>query len=116
MIGRSLIALALLGSAPALAADPAAPASGETRIPRMGNFLEWIADGERGLYIRGDTGRWYYARTQSECPRLDAARALRFDTSGNGDLDRFGAIRAEGWRCQLSSVVESAAPLRLRRR
>ena len=109
MLKSSLIALSLFtAAAPALAYDP--PSGEETRVPRMARFLEWTADGNQGLYIRADTGRWYYARTQSECPRLRDGVPLRFETRAGGDLDRSGAIRVEGWRCQLASVVASDGP------
>jgi len=113
MIRSSLLAASFLAAAaaPALAFDPPAGAdSREVRIPRMSQFLEWVPDGENGLFIRADTGRWFYARTREACPRLDNNVALRFDTRGGRDLDRFGAIRAEGWRCDLASVTESAGP------
>jgi hypothetical protein len=105
----SLIAAALLGAAPADAAETPAAAS-ETSIPRMSRFLEWVADGDRGLYIRADTGRWYYARMQSACPRLDTSPAMRFDASPSDRFDRFSAIRSDGWRCQVASVIESEGP------
>jgi hypothetical protein len=98
----------LAAAAPALANDPLG--SEETRVPRMARFLEWVPNGQEGLYIRAESGRWYYARTESECPRLRAGVPIRFELTGSGDLDRFGAIRADGWRCQLSSVVASDAP------
>ena len=104
-----LILAAAATAAPAFAETVAAQAP-ETKIPRMAHFLEWTADGDRGLYIRGDTGQWYYARVEGNCPRLSAADTLRFQTAPNGDLDRKGAIHAQGWRCLLSSVTASAAP------
>lgn len=114
MIGQALIAAALLGAA---SAHAAAPATGpETRVPRMASFLEWVADGSRGLYIRADNGRWYYARVQDDCPSLHANIALSFQTAPNGDLDRFSAIRAEGRRCLISSVTASDGPPSRQRR
>lgn len=117
MIGRTLLAAALLAGGPAYAAGPADRQAGqETRIPRMASFLDWVADGSRGLYIRADTGRWYYAAVQPNCPRLHANIALSFQTAPNGDLDRYSAIRAEGWRCQIASVTASEGPPGRRRR
>jgi hypothetical protein len=108
MIRQALIAAALLGAVPAHAFAPAA--GQETRVPRMASFLEWVADGSRGLYIRADSGRWYYARIQDDCPALHPNMALSFQTAPNGDFDRFSAIRAEGWRCMVSSVTASDGP------
>ena len=103
------IPLALLVAVPAFADAHGSPSARETRIPRMGSFLEWVADGHQGVFIRADTGRWYYARTQSTCARLRPTASLTFVAPG-GELDRFGALRIEGWRCPLASVVESAPP------
>ena len=104
-----LILAAAAVAAPALAETPVTRAP-ETKIPRMAHFLEWTADGDNGLYIRGDTGQWYYARVEGNCPRLSAADTIRFQTAPNGDLDRKSAIHAQGWRCLLSSVTTSAPP------
>lgn len=114
MISQAFIAAALMAGAPTHAFAPTA--GQETRIPRMSSFLEWVADGSRGLYIRADNGRWYYARLQGECPRLHPNMALSFQTAPNGDFDRFSAIRAEGWRCMVESVVASEGPPRPHRR
>jgi hypothetical protein len=111
MMIPSLIAAALLGAAPAPAGEtPAAPTGPETAIPRMSAYLDWIPDGERGLYIQADTGRWYYARLESACPRLDNHPQMRFDASPSNQFDRFSAIRTDGWRCQVASVVETQRP------
>ncbi len=110
MIRNAMIAGALLiGASPALA-EPPADGAREVRIPRIYNFLEWVADGHHGVYVRGDTGKWYYARTEAECSRLRPATSISFAGTRHGELDRFGAIRVEGWRCPLDSVTESAPP------
>ena len=110
MIRTAIIAGALLiGASPALATPPV-DSTREVRIPRIQNFIEWVADGKQGVFIRGDTGKWYYARTQVECARLRPATSISFLGARHGNLDRFGAIRVEGWRCPLDSVTESAPP------
>ena len=114
MMKSALIAAALLGAAPAHTADT--PAAAETSIPNMSRFLEWVADGDQGLYIRAESGRWYYARLQEACPRLNNRPAMRFDAGPGGRFDRFSAIRADGWRCQVASVVHSEGPPRRGRR
>lgn len=103
------IATALTGAA-ALADPPSADAPAETRIPRMSQLLETVVRDNRGVYVRADTGRWYYARARGDCARLRPTAPLGFITNSQGELDRFGAIRAEGWRCQLDSVTESGPP------
>ena len=111
MLKQLTVAAALLTAAPALADPPPADAPEEARIPRMSRLLETVVRDNRGVYIRADTGRWYYARTRGECARLRPTTSpLSFDTNAQGELDRFGAIRAEGWRCQLDSVTRSGPP------
>ena len=109
MIRQALIATLLIGAAPTFAASPGVQ-PGETVIPRVSRFLEWIPDGPRGIYVRGDTGRWYYARMQGACPRLNARGGISFLASPSDRLDRFSAVRIDGWRCQIDSVIASDAP------
>jgi hypothetical protein len=113
MIGKVLIAAALLGAAPAYAFGPAAP--GEVRIPRMGSFLEWRPDGARALFIRADNGRWYRASLESDCPRLANRSNVRFFAAPNGDFDQYSAVVADGWRCQVAAISESDGPPRRHR-
>ena len=107
MIRQTMIAAAFL-AVPALAKE--VPAVGETTIPRMSAFLEWLPDGDRGLYIRGDTGRWYHARLAGGCARLGHGGRMRFNASPSDRFDRFSSIRIDGWRCQVDSVTASAGP------
>ena len=108
MIGRTMIAGALLAAMPAFARE--APAPGETNIPRMSAFLEWLPDGTEALYVRGDTGRWYHVALQTSCPRLRQGSRIRFDASPGNRFDRHSSIRADGWRCMVASVTHSDGP------
>lgn len=110
MIGRTLIAFALLGSVPAYGQDEPAPT--QAKIRNMAEYLEAVVDPRRGIYIRGYTGQWYYASVRGECPRLNPVSRLRFEPSPGGDFDRNSTIRADGWRCFVDSVVESEGPPR----
>ncbi len=84
----------------------------ETAIPfvRTNGILEWRAAGDEALYIRSNSGGWYFVRTMSPCTRLKTAITLGFITSAGDQLDRYGAILAEGQRCPIKSVVRSGAP------
>jgi hypothetical protein len=101
------IVLAALAGA---VAPAQAIAGSETAVPRISEFLEWRADGNRGLYIRADTGQWYYARTDAPCARLSTALSLRFAGTVQNQLDRYSQVVAEGWRCTVASVVLSQEP------
>ena len=112
MIKQALIAAALLGLAPASAFAAPTPAAGESRVRNMAEYLEAVVDPMRGVYIRDYRGRWYYARVLGACPRLHRSASLRFQPSPGGDFDRHSALRADGWRCMISSVTESDGPPR----
>jgi hypothetical protein len=96
----------------ALLAAAAPPAGAETAIPfvRSQGILDWQAAGDDGLYVRGYDGRWYLVRTTNRCPRLVDAVTLGFVESAIDQLDRHGAILAQGERCPIASVTLAAAP------
>jgi Zn-dependent protease len=88
---RKLLIAAMLCWARCRPMPSAHAAPGEVRIPRMGGFLDWRPDGSHGLYIRADTGRWYHASLQNDCPRLVTRSNVRFIAAPNGDFDRYSA-------------------------
>lgn len=116
MIGRTLIAAALIGAAPALALGPPTRAVPEAKVRNMADYIEAVPDPQRGVYIQAYTGQWYYARVRGNCPRLTRNASLRFNPSPSGDFDRYSSIRADGWRCFVASVIESDGPPRPTRR
>ena len=85
---------------------------GETSIPYINtaNSVDWKVASDDTLYIQGPDNDWYFVRVQGPCPRLRTALSLGFETSAGGQLDRFGAIRAEGTRCAIQSIVRSGPP------
>lgn len=88
-------------------------AAGESAIPFVSStgVIEWRVVDERSLYVQAVTGQWYVVRTMGNCGRLRTAVSLGFVTApGIDELDRFGAILAEGRRCQIESVVRSTPP------
>lgn len=109
----------MLAALPLLIAATAAPVRGaETSIPfvRSEGVLDWQVTGDNSLYLRGYNGRWYFVRTTNRCPRLVDALALGFVVSANDQLDRYGAILAQGMRCPVASVTYAAPPNRPHRR
>jgi len=116
MVSPLFTAFALIAAGQADVA-PASKAE-ETYVPnvRSEGVAEWETDGENGLYLMSQDGRWYYARTAERCPRLDSAVTLGFETRGPDRLDRYGTVIAEGWRCRLESVTYSEGPPRRSRR
>ena len=112
MIARLAIAAVTFASvaAPAIAAGPDNRATPQARIRQMSEYLEAVPDPGRGVFIRGYTGQWYYAAVQGQCPRLQRQASLRFNTSPGNVFDRDSTIRADGWRCRISSVTQSDGP------
>ena len=108
---RYLTVCALAAVAGCATAEPSRPA-GETAIPYVSSsrVIEWRVVADNALYIRGSNGDWYFVRTSNRCTRLHAATSLGFVTSALDQLDRFGAILAQGQRCPVASVVRAAPP------
>jgi len=104
----ALLAPALLLSVPAIAQE--GPAEASIPFASRDGIQDYKADGDRGLYIRDIHGDWYYARTQARCGRLATSDAIGFETSASDQLDKFGALHAQGWRCPLASLTHSAPP------
>jgi hypothetical protein len=104
-----LILLPLLG---ACATAGSREATDETYIPYVSSngVVEWRATSDDTVYLRAVTGGWYRVQTMGRCSVLLDALSLGFYTSANGQLDRFGAILAEGRQCPVASVVRSDAP------
>lgn len=102
-----LAPLALLGACQ----TTAVAAGAETAIPYVNSngIVEWKVVADDALYIRGIGGDWYLVRTAVRCPRLRTADTLGFVTQLD-QLDRYGAILAQGQRCPLASVVRSGPP------
>jgi len=112
MIARLTLAATAFVSlaAPALAAGPDNRIAPEARIRQMSEYPEAVPDADRGVFIRGYTGQWYYAAVQGQCPRLHYGASLRFNTSPGNVFDRDSTIRADGWRCRIASVTTSDGP------
>lgn len=107
MLAPIMLAAFLAGAS---APPPQTEVGRETAIPRISGFLDHVVDAKKGVYIRGDTGKWYYARTEAPCSRLRSTASINFVGTVQNQLDRYGALVVEGWRCQLTSVVESPPP------
>ena len=114
------LAAVLLPLSAAAANEPAPKAStGEARalgvesslaFPRDSTIRNWQADRDRGIWIEGRRGEWYYGTFAGFCRDVDFAQAIGVETRGAGRLDKFASIIVRGERCLLSSFVTSAPP------
>ena len=109
---RAIVSLLVLAAATACAASAAERDSGETAIPfvKTDGIIDWKVGADDELFVRGANGGWYLVRTMNRCTRLKTAQTLGFETSALDQLDRFGAILAEGQRCPVASVTRSGEP------
>ena len=72
---------------------------------------EWLADGERGLWLQAVDLRWFYARFAHACRGVSATNSLSFDTRGSDKIDSRSAVLVPGSaRCTLLSFVPSKGP------
>ncbi|MBO9696534.1 MAG: hypothetical protein J7499_10075 [Sphingopyxis sp.] len=117
-LALSLAALLLPLSA-AAAAEPAKAPATESRalgvesgivFPNDSTIRNWQADRDRGIWIEGRRGEWYYGTFAGFCRDLDFAQTIGVETRGAGRLDKFASIIVRGERCLLSSFVTSAPP------
>lgn len=118
-LALSLAALLLPLSAAAAIEPAPQESSGEPRalgvessivFPSDSSIRNWKADRDRGIWIEGRRGEWFYGAFAGVCRDLDFAQAIGVDVRGSARLDRFATILARGERCPLTSFVTSAPP------
>ena len=111
----------LLSTAAALTALLAAPlclpaeagAVGEPSIPfaAENGIRDWQADGSQGLWVRANSGAWYYGRFSFPCTGLQFREALRFKFNPNGSFDRWSAVLThEQGSCLFKTFETSTGP------
>ena len=89
-------------------ADPAATAA--TSVSRA-DMLNWLADGQKGLWIQAGNFRWFYARFANICPGLQSTNSLVFETGASNRIDRTSSISVSGHRrCKVQTLVPSNGP------
>ena len=72
---------------------------------------DWLADGERGLWLQAIDLRWFYARFAHTCRGLSATNSLSFDTRGSDNIDsRSAVVVPGGGRCTVLSFLPSHGP------
>ena len=101
--------LAAAGTA-AVAGPVKTPVTGrEASIPfaALGGIDDWRANGDRGLWIRGRSHRWYYAELLGSCSGLGFRDRIGFVIEPYGSFDRFSSIVVEGRICPIKSLRES---------
>ena len=89
-------------------ADPAPTAAASVSRADM---LNWLADGQKGLWIQAGNFKWFYARFANICPGLQSTNSLVFETGASNRIDRTSSISVSGHRrCQMQTLVPSNGP------
>jgi hypothetical protein len=74
-------------------------------------IIEWRVIDDRTLYVKAVTNEWFLVKTMNACSRMRPATSLGFVTArGTDELDRHGAILAEGQHCPVESVSRAQEP------
>jgi len=91
-------------------ADPAV-ASGSAAFVHQADMRDWLADGERGLWIEAGNGSWFYARFARACHGMNSTNAVAFDTPATDYIDHSSAVIVPGgMRCSFQSFAPSEGP------
>lgn len=77
--------------------------------------IERVPDGQQGIWVADQRGRWFYARFIYPCQRLLQSTNIGFVTSPIDRLDKDSAVVADGERCRFATFERSDAPPKKRR-
>jgi len=74
-------------------------------------MLNWLADGQTGLWIQAGNSKWFYARFANICPGLQSTNSLVFETGASNRIDRTSSIFVSGQRrCKVQTLIASDGP------
>ena len=86
-------------------------ATAATSVVNRTEMVNWLADGELGLWIQTLSLKWFYLRFTGACHGVNQTNSITFDTDGSGNIDRTSSVIVPGTgRCRLHSVVPSGGP------
>ena len=105
------IVLAVSPMATAVAGPYLTDVDSTTTFLNHAQLRDWLADGERGLWVQAIDLRWFYARFTHACHGLTATNSLSFDTRGSDTIDSRSAVVVPGsGRCTVLSFLPSTGP------
>jgi len=112
LAGGLVLAAAIAGAAEPHHATAKTVPTLEARIPfaALGGIRNWVADGDKGLYIEGNRKQWYHAALMGSCLDLPYAERIGFVMEPDLSFNRFSAIVVHGQVCQVKTMVKSNAP------
>jgi hypothetical protein len=81
-----------------------------TPFVHRADMRNWLADGERGIWIQGGNS-WYYASFSGACRGLNSTNSLTFDTGSSGNIERTSSVVLPGGgRCEMRTFAPSVGP------
>jgi hypothetical protein len=111
--GRTAIAVLAIAPLTVTVADSDVPTA--SAAASHAQMRDWLADGERGLWIEMGRLKWFYARFTGRCPGLDSTNSLAFSTRALGNMNRTTSVVVPGrGRCVVQSFAPSAGPAKNR--
>jgi uncharacterized protein DUF6491 len=105
------VAVLAAGSFTVAVAEPVAADASTTVFVNHAQMREWLADGERGLWIQAGNLKWFYARFNGVCHGLNSTNSVVFDTRASGNIDRATSVVVPGrGRCTVQTFTASGGP------
>ena len=109
----TVITIVLPGTAmmPTVAEARPVTAPEGTAVVNRTEMINWLADGELGLWIQTLSLKWFYLRFTGACHGVNHTNSIVFDTDGSGNIGRASSVIVPGkGRCRLQSIVPSGGP------
>jgi Family of unknown function (DUF6491) len=76
-----------------------------------GGIRDWNALDDNGIWVQGNSNKWYYATFIGPCTGLRFETTVAFVPGANGTLDRWSAVKTHNTgRCQFKSMTASDTP------
>jgi hypothetical protein len=101
----AVTAAALAIGAPAAADNQKTPGDASIPFVNHGGIRDWRAIDDVTVYVQAQNGKWYLAKTRSDCLHMTYADDIGFDTGPVDTLDKFSTIIVQGQRCALKSLT-----------
>jgi hypothetical protein len=111
---QTTAALSVLATAPlavTLAASNPPGTPGAAAFVHHADLRDWLADGDRGLWIQAGNLEWFYATFSGACRGLNSTNSIQFDTRSTGNIDRMSSVVVPGGgRCAMQRFAPSGGP------
>jgi hypothetical protein len=104
-----LLALGLVAP-PAIAAGNNAPRAAAIPFANHDGIRDWVAVGDKTVYVQDNFRRWYRATLFAPSMDLQFVQAIGFDTGPIGTLDKWSTLVIHGRRYPITTFERVDAP------